>query len=72
MKILFLIFFYTFFLNSLNADINQEILDLKNEFKQIKELYEKKIIQNMLLKVMILMQITKIIVKKVILTLKLY
>ena len=44
MKIcVFVITFYTFLLNSLNADINQEVLDLKNEFKQIKEIYENKI-----------------------------
>ncbi len=32
-----------FFIKNLSADINKEVLDLKNEFKQIKEIYENKI-----------------------------
>ncbi len=42
-KILLFIFLSLFFIKNLSADINKEVLDLKNEFKQIKEIYENKI-----------------------------
>ena len=32
-----------FFIKNLSADINKEVSDLKNEFRQIKEIYENKI-----------------------------
>ena len=42
-KSLFIIILSIFFIKNLNADINKEVSDLKNEFKQIKEIYENKI-----------------------------
>ena len=39
---LFIIILSIFFIKNLNAD-NKEVSDLKNEFKQIKEIYENKI-----------------------------
>ena len=32
-----------FFTKNLSADLNKEVSDLKNEFKQIKEIYDNKI-----------------------------
>ena len=42
-KNILVIFIALFFIKNLSADINKEVLDLKNEFKQIKEIYENKI-----------------------------
>ena len=41
-KLLFILL-ALFFIKNLSADINKEVLDLKNEFKQIREIYENKI-----------------------------
>ena len=44
MKHLFIVIFLTiFFIKNINADINQDVADLKNEFKQIQKIYENKI-----------------------------
>ena len=44
MKLFFPVLFISLFVSSyVNADINKEISDLKDEFKQIKEIYENKI-----------------------------
>ena len=42
-KYLIVVFISTFFIKNLSADINKEVSDLKNEFKQIKEINENKI-----------------------------
>ena len=42
-KNILVIFIALFFIKNVSADINKEVLDLKNEFKQIKEIYENKI-----------------------------
>ena len=43
-KYLIVVFFSIFFMKNLSADLNKEVSDLKNEFKQIKEVYENKIV----------------------------